>query len=121
MAESHLTILAPALEPEASRLLREVHEDLRMAGVACTPMHAGVVSSAKSGGSLTSLVVGGLVSAAGVRAMSQVLVAVVQRSAKRRIEVRMGDDTLIIDGASARDGRTALDSFLERAKTGQDA
>jgi hypothetical protein len=115
MAEPHLTILAPA------PLLREAHEDLRRAGVACTPTHAGTPAAAKSGGSLTSLVVGGLVSAAGVRAVSQVLVAVVQRAAKRRIEVRLGDDTLVIDGASARDGRTALDSFLERAGAGQDA
>lgn len=113
MTESHVTICA--LAPEPSSLLREIHTELRRAGVPCRPVElATTVPAAKSGGSLTSLVVGGLVSAAGFRAMAQVLVAIVRRSGTRRIEVRRGDDVLVIDGASARDGRRALDEFLGR-------
>lgn len=111
MSEPRLTISAPA------ELLREIQVDLRRAGVPCTPERAGSVPRAKSGdGSLTSLLIGGLVSAAGLRALSQVLVAVVRRSEKRRVEIRLGEQVLVIDGASARDGRAALDGFLERTR-----
>jgi len=112
MTAPHVTI--SALAPQPAPLLREIHEDLRRAGVPCRPVELATAGSAKSGGSLTSLVVGGLVSAAGFRAMAQVLVAIVRRSGTRRIEVRRGDDVLVIDGASARDGRRALDEFLAR-------
>ena len=112
MTAPHVTI--SALAPQPAPLLREIHEDLRRAGVPCRPVELATAGSAKSGGSLTSLVVGGLVSAAGFRAMAQVLVAIVRRSGTRRIEVRRGDDVLVIDGASAGDGRRALDEFLAR-------
>ena len=79
------------------------------------PVHAEPVPAAhKGGGELVSLAVGGLVSAAGVRAMSQVLIAIVQRPGRRRVEIRLGDDSLILDSASARESRAALEGFLER-------
>lgn len=118
MTAHNLTISVPEFDRDASRLLHQVHDDLRRAGISCTPVNARTERSAKSGGGpLVSLIVGGLVSAAGLRAISQVLVAAVQRSGKRRVEVRLGEDVLIIDGASARDGRTALDGFLARVAT----
>ena len=116
MTARHLTISVPEPGPDASRLLQQIHDDLRRAGVASTPVNAPPERSAKSGGGpLLSLIVGGLVSAAGLRALSQVLVAAVNRSGKRRVEIRLGEDVLIIDGASARDGHAALDGFLARA------
>ena len=115
MSDSHLMVSVPSPGPEAALLLREIDVDLRRAGVVCAPVRSGSTSHAKGGaGALTSLVVSGLLSAAGLRALSQVLVAVVRRSERRRIEIRVGDEVLVLDGASARDGRAAVDGFLDR-------
>jgi hypothetical protein len=116
MTARTLTISVAESEPDTARFLRQLQDDLRRAGIACTPVEARPEPMAKSGGELLSLLVGGVVSAAGLRAVSQVLVAAVRRSGKRRVEVRWGDDVLIIDGASARDGHKALDGFLARGK-----
>jgi hypothetical protein len=72
MSDRHLTISADAPGPDRERLLQQIHHDLRRAGVRSEPVGAGVATGAKGGdGTLTSVVVSGLVSAAGLRALSQ--------------------------------------------------
>jgi hypothetical protein len=59
--------------------------------------------------------VAGLLSAAGLRAMSQVLVAAIQRSDKRKIEIRRGDDVLILEGpAVGKLGPAMIEDWLRR-------
>ncbi|MFI5937439.1 hypothetical protein [Actinoplanes sp. NPDC051494] len=111
-----MTVRDLIISTRESALLGSILADLARAGVPCVPVRAGTEPSAKSAaGPLVSVAVTGLVSAGGLRAMSQVLVAAVRRAGGRRIELRLGDDTLIIDGASPRDTTAALDGFLARA------
>ncbi|WP_125804699.1 hypothetical protein [Actinoplanes sp. ATCC 53533] len=95
--------------------LSQLHGDLRRAGIAAEPAAASTPPGAKSGvGTVTSLVLSGLISAAGLRTLSQVLLASVRRAEKRRIEIRRGDEVFILEAGSARDGHVALEAWLRR-------
>jgi len=111
-ASGSLVISAPP-GPRTEDLLRQLHAELRRAGIVSEPVSSSVpVGSKSGGGTLASLVLSGLVSAAGLRVLAQVLLATVRRAEKRRIEIRRGDDVFILDGASSRDGHAALEGWL---------
>src|SRR5687768_8449237 len=82
--------------------LRHLRGDLLRAGIATEPAAGPAPAGAKSGvATVTSLVLSGVISAAGLRALSQVLLATVRRAQQRRIEIRRGDDVFILEAASA--------------------
>ena len=66
--------------------------------------------------SLTTLVVSGATSAAFLGGLAQVVVAWIQRSSARRVEVTFGDRTLTLDGASKADVNAAVQAFLEDSR-----
>ena len=102
--------------------LRQLHDELRRAGFTVTPATAPVPGGGKSTvGTVTSLAVSGLLSAAGLRAAGQILLAVVRRGEKRRIEIRHGDDVFILEGTATRDGDAALNAWLHGLASADDA
>ena len=109
------TLIISVLEKDRrpDDLIRQLNDELRRGGVRGALVGEAAPTGAKSAaGTLASIAVSGLVSAASVRAISQILLATIRRSEKRRIEIRQGDQVFILDGSSAADGRSALEAWL---------
>lgn len=111
---SRTAITISAHGPQADDTLRQAHTELRRAGhrVELSTDAAPAGSKGGTGVALASLVLTGLCTAAGVRSVSQVLVAVVKRSDKRRTELRCGESVCVLEGGSVSDQRAALQAWL---------
>lgn len=88
------------------RLTRQLAADLRAAGpFAVRPLPATAGPGGKSGvvEQIGSLLLSGVLSAAGVGAIRDVIVAYLARSNARAVHVRRGDNEVTLDGVSAAD------------------
>ncbi|MBB5867850.1 hypothetical protein F4553_001229 [Allocatelliglobosispora scoriae] len=96
-------------------LLEALYNDLYELGL---PVHTEQGSLPADGKSVTaaiaSVVLGASLSTAGIKAFTKVILAFVKRSQVRRIELSLGGDTLVLEGASPADLRLALQSWLDR-------
>ena len=93
--------------------LQSIEDDLLGQGVAVRAVRdeAGPGSKSGLGAIITSLAVsGGL--AASARAVQQVVVAYLRRAGARKVQLKVGKDTIVLDGASPREQRAALEAWI---------
>ncbi|HEY0696677.1 MAG TPA: hypothetical protein VGD43_02580 [Micromonospora sp.] len=81
---------------------------------------AGPDTKSPTVGQIGGLVLSGLLSAAGITALKDIVVAFVQRSGARSVTVRKGDNEVVLTGVSRRDLSAAAQQ-LERLLGGADA
>jgi hypothetical protein len=107
--------LEPDMVPRATaQALRWVSEHMAREGITArlTVDEPPDGSKAGTGAQLAAVVLSGLVSATGLSAASQILVALIRRPEIRRVELRRGDELLILDGASPADQRAVVEAWL---------
>ena len=100
-------------EAEASHWLAA---ELLRAGAAAAPVTTEAPSGAKSGVALTvgEWVIKGVLSAATLNAVTQIVVAFVQRSADRSIVLERDGDRLEITGVNAHDQQQLIQDWLTK-------
>ena len=93
---------ARQLDESTMQLMRDLRQ---VAGIAVRPLSGSAIGTGKSGTvqEIGTLAVSGLLSAAGLKAISDVIVAYLQRSGARQITVRNGEHEITVTGASAAD------------------
>lgn len=114
----------PVDEQRLDEQARALAGDLRaIGGLTVHPAVAAAPTGSKAGAteSIGYLIVSGLLSASTVGAIRDVIVAYLARSRGRRIDVRVGDKQVTIEGASASDVSTLTEQLTELvAGPGQD-
>lgn len=91
-------------------------DDLSRARLATKPATgAGRPGDKSTAAYLAELVLTGGLAVATVEAAANVIVAFVERQAARRVTVRVGDTEVVVEGASARDARRAVQAALTKA------
>ncbi|GAA0223947.1 hypothetical protein GCM10010492_22570 [Saccharothrix mutabilis subsp. mutabilis] len=110
----HLTIDAPGSAASATNMLLE--ELVRGARVdarhAPTPLPDGAKSG--TGMAIAELVVNGALPAAVAAAVASVITAFVQRGSARKVTIKVGQDSITVQGGTKADQKALVQAFLEK-------
>jgi hypothetical protein len=102
----HVVVDGPGDARRQDESTRQLARDLRqVGGLSVTPLETAPAAGGKSGTvqHIGALVVSGVLSAAGLKAIGEVIVAYLARSGARQITLRDGDREVIVSGAAAAD------------------
>ncbi|MCX4852661.1 hypothetical protein OG426_06380 [Streptomyces canus] len=123
-----ITVAVEAADGEAEEtdaLTRGLQEELLLVDAAESVVRpeAGAAPPGSKSGTVTALgalLVTGVFSRAALTAFVSLVGEWRQRAQARRVELTVGDDTLIVEGVSAKDQKALIEEWLQRRSGGND-